>query len=388
LGLIEDINEELQELDAQGLRRNLRTVEFKGAMKAVVEGRECVLFCTNNYLGLADHPKVLKRAKQALEKYGAGAQASRLVSGNFPIHEELEKKTAAFKGAEACLAFPTGYMANLAAVSALVGEGDAVLCDRLNHASLIDACRMSRAKFLVYGHCDMEDLKKLLERSSQYYRRLIVTDALFSMDGDLAPLPDILGLAESHNALVMVDDAHGTGVLGTGGRGIAHHFSLKQAPTVVMGTYSKALGSLGGFVCSSRLFVEYLVNTARTFLYTTGLSPAACGAAFGALEVLEEEPKRVEKLRENSREIRESLRALGFEIKSPGGPILPVMVGENEKAVQMSRKLLEEGILAVAIRPPTVPKGTARLRISVSAAHTQADIDKLLGAFKKIKADQ
>jgi 8-amino-7-oxononanoate synthase len=381
---IDDIHEELHELEEQGLRRRLRAVDHLGGMRASVGGRDCILFCTNNYLGLADHPKVLERSQRALLRYGAGAQASRLVSGHFPIHLQLEEITAVFKGSEASLAFPTGYMANLAAVSALAGDGDAVLCDRLNHASLVDACRMSKAKLLIYEHLNLEDLKGQLERSSKYRRRLIVTDGLFSMDGDLVPLKKLMDLAHEKDALVLVDDAHGTGVLGPQGEGIVHHFPLKHFPAVVVGTYSKALGSLGGFVCGPKIFIEYLLNKARTFIYTTGLPPAACGASLGAMEVLKEEPQRVEKLWDNAKKIREGLRALGYDIPRGAGPILPIIVGENEEAVRMSDKLLEEGILVVAIRPPTVPKGTARLRLSVSAAHTDADIEKLFNAFKKL----
>ncbi len=381
---IDDLHEEIHELEAQSLRRRLRVVEPLGGMRASVNGKDCVLFCTNNYLGLADHPTVLERSQRALIRYGASARASRLVSGHFPIHMQLEEITANFKGSEACLAFPTGYMANLAAVCGLVGEKDAVLCDRLNHASLIDACRQSKAKFLVYDHLDLEDLKKQLERAGKYLRKLVVTDALFSMDGDLVPLLKLTNLAHEYDALVMVDDAHGTGVLGPGGEGITHHFPLKHFPAVVMGTYSKALGSMGGFICGPKLFIESLVNHARTFIYTTGLPPSVCGASLGALEVLQQEPQRVEKLWENAKKVRDGLRALGYEIPRGAGPIMPIIVGENEEALKMSEKLLEEGILVVAIRPPTVPKGTARLRLSVSAAHTDEDIEKLFNAFKKL----
>ncbi|HVM32036.1 MAG TPA: 8-amino-7-oxononanoate synthase [bacterium] len=381
---IEELRQELAGLEAQGLKRALRTVDPLGGAKARVEGRDCVLFCSNNYLGLADHPRVVKMARQALDRYGAGSQASRLVSGNFPIHDLLEEKTALFKDTEACLAFPTGYMANLAAVSALVGDEDAVLCDRLNHASLIDACRSSKAKLLVYEHLNLADLRACLERARNYRRRLIVTDSLFSMDGDVAPLPGIMELASEFEALVLIDDAHGTGVLGVGGRGGAHHFALKTPPTAVVGTYSKALGSLGGFVGGSKTLVEALLNKARTFIYTTGLPPSVCGASLGALEVLEEEPDRVEKLRQNAAKIRAGLQGLGFKVPDGESPIIPVMVGDNEKAVQMSSKLLEEGILVVAIRPPTVPKDTARLRLSVSSAHSEDEISQLFRAFQKL----
>lgn len=381
---IDDIHQELHELDEQGLRRRLRVVDPLGGMKASVEGKDCVLFCTNNYLGLADHSKVLERSQRALLRYGASAQASRLVSGHFPIHLQLEEITANFKGAEACLAFPSGYMANLAAVCGLVGEEDAVFCDRLNHASLIDACRASKAKLFIYEHLDLEDLEKQLKKASKHRRRLIVTDALFSMDGDLVPLKKLMDLAHSLDALVMVDDAHGTGVLGPTGQGITHHFPLKHYPAAIVGTYSKALGSVGGFVCGPKIFIEYLLNKARTFIYTTGLPPAACGASLGAFEVLISEPERVEKLWDNAKKIRDGLRALGHDIPRGAGPIMPVIVGENDEAVKMSAKLLEEGILVVAIRPPTVPKGTARLRLSVSAAHTDEHIEKLINAFKKL----
>lgn len=381
---LDEMHEELHVLDHEGLRRRLRVVDPLGGMRASVDHKDVTLFCTNNYLGLADHPKVLERAQKALLRYGAGAQASRLVSGHFPVHMQLEEITALFKGSEASLAFPTGYMANLAAVSALVGEEDAILCDRLNHASLIDACRMSKAKFMVYEHLNLDDLKKQLEKASKFRRRLVVTDGLFSMDGDLTPLLKLTNLTHEHDAMVMVDDAHGTGVLGPGGQGITHHFPLKHQPDVVVGTYSKALGSVGGFVCGPKIFIEYLVNKARTFIYTTGLPPSACGASLGALEVLQQEPQRIEKLWENGKKIREGLRVLGYDIPRGAGPILPIIVGENEEAVKMSSKLLEEGILLVAIRPPTVPKGTARLRLSVSAAHSDADIEKLLEAFKKL----
>ena len=381
---LDEMKTELDRLKAEGTYRRLREVDPLGGLRASVDGKDCVLFCTNNYLGLADHPEVLGRAQKALARYGAGAQASRLVSGHFPIHKQLEEKTAAFKGAESCLAFPTGFMANLAAVTTLVGEGDTVFCDRLNHASLVDACRASKAKFQVYAHLDLEDLARALDRAGTVGRRLIVTDALFSMDGDLVPLTKLMDLAERTGALVLVDDAHGTGVLGPKGQGAAHHFPVRKFPDAVVGTYSKALGSVGGFVAGPALLTETLVNRARTFIYTTGLAPASCGASLGALEVLEREPERVERLWDNARKVREGLRALGFEVPRGAGPILPVMVGDNDEAVRMSEKLLEQMVLVVAIRPPTVPKGTARLRVSVSSAHTDDDLQRLLDAFKRL----
>ena len=251
MGWIEELHAELHALEDQGLRRRLRVVDVLGGMRASVNHKDCLLFCTNNYLGLADHPKVLELSQKALLRFGAGSQASRLVSGHFPIHLQLEEITANFKGAESCLAFPTGYMANLAAIPALVGEKDVLLCDRLNHASLIDACRQSKAKLLVYEHLNLEDLRKQLEKTSPYGRRLIVTESLFSMDGDLAPLLKITNLAHEYDALVYVDDAHGTGVLGPQGQGGSHHFPLKYFPAVVMGTYSKA--QIGRASCRERV---------------------------------------------------------------------------------------------------------------------------------------
>jgi 8-amino-7-oxononanoate synthase len=384
MGWPEELQAELNDISARGLARTLREVEPLGGMSASVQGRPCVLFCTNNYHGLSGHPTVVSSARAALERFGAGAQASRLVTGHFSIHRELEERTALFKEAEACLAFPTGFMANLAAVAGLVGEGDGVFCDRLNHASLVDACRLSGAKLRVYAHGDMESLEKALTRGGRFRRRLIVTDTLFSMDGDVAPLPALMELADRFECLVMVDDAHGTGVLGATGRGAVQHFGLQRKPDVVMGTYSKALGSLGGFLTGPRVWMDFLVNRSRPFIYTTGLPPASCGASLGALEVLEKEPERVAKLSLLSRQVQESLSAAGFQIPEVPGPIVPVRVGDNEKTVRMSERLLEEGVLVVAIRPPTVPKGTARLRVSLSSSHTQGEVEQLLSAFRKL----
>jgi len=374
----------LEGLKARGLYRRLRETAPLGGMKAAVDGACCVLFSTNNYLGLADHPETVASAVRALQAYGAGAQASRLVSGNFPIHRELEAATASFKGEEACLAFPSGYMANLAAVAALAGEGDAVLCDRLNHASLVDACRASGARLRVFRHRDVADLDRVLARCGPHPRKLVVTDAMFSMDGDLADLPGVMETAARHGARVLVDDAHGTGVLGAGGRGIAHHFKTPNRPDAVVGTYSKALGSVGGFVAGPQPLMEMLVNKARTFIYTTGLPPSACGASLGALAVLNREPGRVDRLWNLSRRLRASLSGAGYELVPGEGPILPVLVGDNEKCLAFSRQLLDKGYFVPAIRPPTVPKGTARLRISVSSSHTDEEVDGLAKAFASL----
>jgi 8-amino-7-oxononanoate synthase len=379
---MDEITCELNQMEEKSLKRSLREVDYQGAHQALIHGKQCVLFCTNNYLGLSDHPEVQARSQQALQRYGTSAQASPLISGYFPIHRELSSATAKFKGAESCLIFPTGFMANLSAIASVIQEGDIILEDRLNHASLIDAAKLSKAKLNVYHHCDMNSLEKILKRCSQFKKRLIVTDALFSMDGDVAPLADILSLAQKYEAMTLVDDAHGTGILGPGGQGIVHHLKLNAFPTLLMGTYSKALASLGGFICASQTWIDYLVNRARPFIYTTGLPPAVCGASLGAIEVIQKEPERVQQLWKNAQTVRQALQAMGFKILPSEGPIIPIWVGKNEQALDQSTRLLEKGILVVPIRPPTVPSGTARLRISVSATHTPEQLEQLITAFK------
>ncbi|MBN3033380.1 MAG: 8-amino-7-oxononanoate synthase [Candidatus Saganbacteria bacterium] len=388
--MLEFINEELAELKQSGLYRSLKRIDKTDGRFVEINGKKLLNFCSNNYLGLANHPKVIAAAKQALDEYGAGSGASRLISGDLELHEELEAKIAACKGREAALLFPAGFMANLGAIGALAGEGDTIIIDRLDHASIIDACRLSKAKLQVYPHGDLAALEKALERSNKFNKRLIVTDSVFSMDGDLAPLPEIVELAKKYSALTMIDEAHATGVIGKTGRGAEEHFGLKGEVDIVMGTLSKALGSLGGFVAGSSELIDFLKNKSRSFIYTTALPPAACAAALAALELIESEPKLLRNLRMNSRFLKEKVEEVfrppfNGDLKVAAtfeSPIVPIIVGEAGKAKRLSEQLFDKGIFLSAIRPPTVPEGTARLRLTVTALHTKEDIECLASSLR------
>ncbi len=407
-----DWRKTLDELAEAGLLRRPVTVEGAQGPHVRVNGADYVCFCSNNYLGLANHPKLIEAAKAAADEYGTGSGASRLVSGTMAIHRELEDAVARFKGAEAAIVFPTGYMANVGTIPALAGKGDTIFCDRLNHASIFDGCRLSGATLRVYAHKDAAKLDDLLAREREG-RALVVTDTVFSMDGDLAPLPDLVDVCERRGAMLMIDEAHATGVLGANGRGAAEHFGLharrladggqecpphqsedetapvapafsSSAPNdlIVMGTLSKAAGSLGGYVAGSRDLIDLLVNKARSFIYTTALPPAVCGASMAALRIIEQEPERREALWARTKQLQDGLRSLGLEIGPTQTPITPVIVGESDAAVELSAKLFERGILAPAIRPPTVPEGAARIRLTPMATHTPDDIDALLAALR------
>lgn len=366
----DELSRELSRLKEDHLLRVFKNIE--GAQGPTVEINGCtfVNFCSNNYLNLSTHPKVAAASREAAEKFGTGGGASRHVSGNHALYEALEKKTAAFKEHESCLVFPTGYMANVGMLSALCKKSDVIFSDELNHASLIDGCRMSRAETKVYPHCDVNALEKLLNENKNAKQKFIVTDGIFSMDGDLAPLTEIAALAEKYNAAVIVDDAHGTGTLGENGRGIAEHFGLEGKIPIVVGTYSKALGSLGGFVCASNTVTDYLKNKARSLIYTTALPPTVLAASCAAIDVAQEESWRRGKLQENAKLLRESLIKAGYNVGNSKHHIIPVIVGGTEETLALSQKLYDAGILAVAIRPPTVPEGTSRIRFSVMAEHT------------------
>lgn len=345
----------------------------------------CINFSTNDYLGLSRHPKVAAASASALRKYGTGGRSSRLISGTSDLHLELESKLAEFKKTEACLVFPSGFMANLGVIASLLGEGDAVIADRLSHASLIDAAKLSRARLFVYDHGSIPSLEKVLVRTKGYRKRLIVTDSLFSMDGDLAPLPEISALAREHGVWLMIDDAHATGVLGKNGIGAGEHFGLLGQVDIVMGTLSKALGSQGGFVCGSKDLISFLVNRARSFIYTTALNPASCAAALAALDIVGQEPERRNILMTQSRYLREEIRKNFSEesrlLQGHPTPIIPFLTGGTERTIQVSRELKEQGIFVPAIRPPTVTKGECRLRFSLSSDHTPGDIQMLLDAL-------
>jgi len=393
----------LDDLRQAGLLRRPLTVESGQGPHVRINGTDYLCFCSNNYLGLAGHPELAQAAKAAADKYGTGSGASRLVSGTMTVHRELELAIARFKGAEAAVVFPTGYMANVGTIQALVGRDDTVYCDRLDHASIFDGCRLSGATLRVYPHKDVDRLRTLLDRK-RGGTALVVTDTVFSMDGDLAPLPDLAEVCWRHGAMLMIDEAHATGVLGKSGRGAAEHFGIGPRPAgpqsvgpgglprvgrgflpaenmIVMGTLSKAVGSLGGYVAGSRDLIDLLVNKARSFIYTTALPPAVCAVSLAGLRIIEEEPERRAALWARTRQLHEGLRERGFDIGATETPITPVIVGESQAAVDLSKKLFEAGILAPAIRPPTVPDGTARIRLVPMATHTAEDIQRVLTAL-------
>lgn len=374
------LNDELEILKAAGLYRNLRTIENISGVEITIEGKKYLNFCSNNYLGLAGHPQVIERAKKALDDFGFGAGASRLISGNTIIHKELERKIAKFKGREAAIVFPTGYMANLGVISSLVEENDTLIIDRLNHASIVDAGRLSKAKLQVYPHKDVKALEKILKQSEKYRKRLIVTDSVFSMDGDLAPLPEIVELSKKYQAITMIDEAHATGVLGETGKGAEEHFRIEGQVDIVMGTLSKALGSLGGFIAGSSALIDYLRNKARSFIYTTALPASACAASLAALEIIEAQPELIRKLRINSRFLRGKLSTAGSEET----PIIPIMIGNLEKTMKLSQQLFGKGIFLLGIRPPTVPKNKCRLRITITSLHEKEHLDFLLDNLGRI----
>ncbi|OUC09570.1 2-amino-3-ketobutyrate CoA ligase, partial [Litorilinea aerophila] len=335
-------------------------------------------------LGLANHPRLRRAAKDAIDRYGIGPGAVRTIAGTMSLHVALEERLAAFKRAEACITFQSGFMANLATIPALVGRGDVIFSDELNHASIIDACRLSRAEVVRYAHCDVDDLRRKVEQVPASGRRLIVTDGVFSMDGDIAPLPAICEIAEAHGAILMVDDAHGEGVLGEGGRGIVDHFGLHGRVQVEVGTLSKAFGVVGGLVAGSRLVVEWLRQRGRPFLFSSAMTVPDVAACLEAVQVLEESTELVDRLWENARFFKAEMQRLGFDIGHSQTPIVPVMLGEAPLAQHFSRRLFEEGLFATAISYPTVPMGKARIRVMNSAAHSRADLEEALAIFARV----
>ncbi|WCK55275.1 8-amino-7-oxononanoate synthase [Aneurinibacillus sp. Ricciae_BoGa-3] len=378
------LHEELNELTKNGLYRKLRRMESAASNRVIVEGHEMLMFASNNYLGLADDHRLIRAACQAIERYGTGSSGSRLTTGNTLLHEQLEGRLAQFKGTEAAIVFNTGYMANIAALTSLVGEGDVILSDALNHASIIDGCRLSRARTVIYRHADMQDLENKLKESTSFRQRLIVTDGVFSMDGDIAPLPDIVSLAEKYQATIMVDDAHATGVLGNNGTGTAEHFGLKDRIAVQLGTLSKALGAEGGYIAGKQELIDYLLNRARPFIFSTALSPGVIASALEALDIVELEPERRWRLHHVSSYARQELSRLGFHVLDGQTPILAVVIGVADAAVTFSKRLEDNGIFAPAIRPPTVPIGSSRIRITLMASHTDEDIQSLIQSFQLV----
>jgi glycine C-acetyltransferase/8-amino-7-oxononanoate synthase len=370
---VSELERRLQELCDEGLYRRMRLISGPQGPRVLLDGSPVLLLCSNNYLGFADHPRVREAAADAAMRWGVGAGASRLVSGNMTIHRRLEERLAEFKHAECCVLFGSGYLANVGVVSALAREGDVVFSDELNHASLIDGCRLSRAETFVYRHRDVEHLAWGLEQA-QGRGALIVSDGVFSMDGSVAPLVEIVALARRHDVRVVVDEAHAVGAVGPGGRGTVAAAGLEDEVDVVVGTLGKALGAYGAYVCSDRTTARWLVNTARTLVYSTGLPPPVAAAALASVELLAAEPRRVERLERNAAVLRESLEERGLSTGQSRTHILPLVLGDAEETVAASRRALDGGVFAQAIRPPTVPEGTSRLRLSVMASHRRSEL--------------
>jgi 8-amino-7-oxononanoate synthase len=372
----------LQQLTDQSLKRSLWPLESATGPIVSYAGRRVLLLSSNDYLGLATHPEVVQAAIEATQRYGTGSGASRLVSGTLPPHVFLEAALAKFKGTEASLVFGAGYLANTGVIPSLIGRGGLIIADRLCHASLIDGCRLSHADFRVFRHGDCAHLEALLRRRTSNRRTLIITEGLFSMDGDLAPLADLVVLAERYDAMLYVDDAHGTGIMGATGRGTIEQFGLEGRIPFHMGTLSKALGSYGAYVVGSNEFVQYVLNVARPFIFTTALPPAMAAAASAAIAIVEREPERRARLWENRHYLFNGLQNQGFCLTPTVSPILPVLIGDAAKATAFADRLLAHGVYATAIRPPTVPDGTSRIRFTVTAAHTTDQLDEALQAVQ------
>jgi 8-amino-7-oxononanoate synthase len=377
-----DIADRLEELRGQGLHRRLRLIGGPQGPRVLLDGRPVLLLCSNNYLGLADHPRVRGAAAEAAMRWGASAGASRLISGNMQPHRRLEERLAEFKGYEASLLFGSGYLANTGTIAALAGRGEVVFSDELNHASIVDGCRLSRAETFVYRHGDLEHLAWGLREAGER-ASLIVTDGVFSMDGDIAPLQQLSELSRRHRCRLMVDEAHATGALGRGGRGTVAAAGLSKEVDVIVGTLGKALGSYGAYVCGSGELVEYLVNTARPFIFSTAPPPPAAAAALAALELLESHPHRVERLQANAETLRSALTDEGLSVGGSSTQIVPVEIGDAAPTMELSERALERGVFAQGIRPPTVPEGSSRLRFTAMATHRRGELEraaKLVGA--------
>ena len=360
--------EEISGLKEKGRYRFLRRLSSPQEPRIVIEGREVLNFSSNNYLGLANHPEVVAALVDCARRYGVGSGASRLISGHMDVHAELEEAVARFKGAESCLTFSAGYMANLGILSTLGNDDATIFSDELNHASIVDGCRLSRARVEVYRHADVTHLEDLL-KASPSRRKIVVTDSVFSMDGDIAPLPDLVTVKDRHGAILVVDDAHATGVLPPRGRGSAEHFGLAGRVEIQMGTFSKALGTYGAYLCSTRKMVDYFINKCRPFIFNTGLPPAIAGATLASLGLLTREPGRLVALWENGKAFRREMEARGRKVVSDTA-IVPILVGADGDTMAVSRALFDRGVFVHGIRPPTVPEGTGRLRLTLMATHT------------------
>jgi glycine C-acetyltransferase len=379
------IEDELQGLKDSGLYNQIRTLSSPQGAWLVVDGQRVLNFCSNNYLGLANHPRIVEAAKSAIVVHGVGPAAVRSIAGTMDLHIKLEERLAAFKGVVAAITFQSGFNANTGCIPALVGQGDGIFSDELNHASIIDGSRLSKAQIVRYAHCDVEDLKRALdENRAKFKRALVITDGVFSMDGDVAPLDEIYAVTQAYDVILMVDDAHGEGVLGRGGRGIVDHYGLHGKVDVEVGTLSKAFGVVGGIVSGDPLIVEWLRQRGRPFLFSSAMTVPDVAACLAAVDILEESTELVDKLWENTRYFKEEMRNLGFDTGASTTPITPVMLGEAALAQEFSRELFKAGVFGMSIGFPTVPRGKARIRVMISAAHGQDDLDQGLAAFAQV----
>jgi glycine C-acetyltransferase len=379
------IDDEIANLTSSGLYNRIRTLSSAQGAYLIVDGRRVLNFCSNNYLGLANHPRLVEAAREAVGRFGVGPAAVRSIAGTTDLHLELERRLAAFKGAEATITFQSGFTANLGAIPALVGGGDVIFSDELNHASIIDGCRLSGAKVIRYAHAQVDDLRRVLkEQRASFRRALVITDGVFSMDGDVAPLPDIAVAAHEHGAMLMVDDAHGEGVLGRGGRGIVDHFGLHGQVDVEVGTLSKAFGVVGGVVAGSPALVDWLRQRGRPFLFSSAMTIPDTAACLAAIDLLEASTELVDRLWENARFFKAEMQRLGFDTGRSTTPITPIMLGEAPLAQEFSHELFEAGVFAMAIGYPTVAKGKARIRVMISAAHARLDLEKGLELFSAV----
>ncbi len=378
------IQEEIANLKAAGLYNSIRTIDSPMDARVTINGRSLLNFCANNYLGLANHPRMRAAAQKGIDAYGIGPGAVRTIAGTMSLHVTLEERLAAFKNAEACITFQSGFTANLATIPAIVGRGDIIFSDELNHASIIDGCRLSRAQVVRYSHNDVNDLVRQIEATTEYGRRLIISDGVFSMDGDIAPLDKLVKVAETYDIMLMVDDAHGEGVLGNGGRGIVDHFGLHGRVDIEIGTLSKAFGVVGGLVAGRADIVEWLRQRGRPFLFSSAMTVPDVAACLEAINILEESSELVDKLWSNAAIFQAGMLQMGFDTGSSATPIVPVMLGEAPLAQAFSRRLFDEGVFAMAIGFPTVPQGKARIRVMNSAAHTNSDIEEALEIFGNV----
>jgi len=378
------IERELDSLQQQGLLTTIRSLSSAQGARLTIDGRSVLNFCSNNYLGLANHPRLKAAAQQAIDTWGVGPGAVRTIAGTMDLHLEMERRLAEFKGAEATISFQSGFTANLATIPALVGKGDLIFSDALNHASIIDGCRLSRASIKAYKHNDVDDLRRVVKENMPFEKALLVSDGVFSMDGDLAPLDKLADVAEEFGLILMVDDAHGEGVVGRGGRGIVDHFGLHGRVDVEIGKLSKAFGVVGGYVAGKKTIIDWLRQRGRPFLFSSAVTPADVAACIAAVDVLEESTELVDRLWANGNYFKQGMQATGFDIGHSETPITPVMLGEATLAQAFSKRLYEEGVFGTAIAFPTVPQGMARIRVMLSAAHSQEDLDEGLAIFKKV----